>query len=149
MTQLLNDTLDLIAPDRRSRSRIALLLAPVLVLAAACGGVLAARAARPDPREITLVARDMAFYLPGDPTPNPRLSVARGEPVRLLLRNGERGMPHDVAVPDGEGGWKASGEVRGLGETAELSFEAPETAGSYEYLCTLHARMMRGVLEVR
>jgi hypothetical protein len=149
MTQLLTTTLDAIAPDRRSRSRAALLVTPVLALAVACGGVLAARAARPEPREITLVARNMAFYLPGDPTPNPRLVVERGEPVRLLLRNGERGMPHDVAVPDGDGGWDASREVRGKDETAELRFEAPETAGGYEYICTLHARMMRGVLEVR
>jgi len=149
MTQLLTATLDAIAPDRRSRSRVALLLAPVLALLVACGGVLAARAAWPDPREITLVARDMAFYLPGDPTPNPRLVVERGEPVRLLLRNAERGMPHDVAVPDGDGGWDASRKVRGRDETAELTFEAPQMAGGYEYICTLHSRMMRGVLEVR
>jgi len=163
MTQLLTSTLDAIAPGRlrligarreslrASRSRrVALLLVPVLALLVACGGVLAAaRAARPDPREITLVARGMAFYLPGDSTPNPRLVVERGEAVRLLLRNADRGMPHDVAVPDGDGGWEASGEVRGMDETAELSFRAPEAAGGYEYICTLHSRMMRGVLEVR
>ena len=41
---------------------------------------LAVRAAvRPEPRELTLIARGMAFYLPGDPTPNPRLIAGRGE----------------------------------------------------------------------
>jgi FtsP/CotA-like multicopper oxidase with cupredoxin domain len=148
MTQLLA-TLDSFAPGRASRPRT--LLVPLLALLLLGGGVALAlqTAARPQPRELTLVARGMAFYLPGDSTPNPRLVVESGEPVRLVLRNGDRGMAHDVAVPAGDGERARSREVRGAGETAELSFRAPETAGTYEYVCTLHSRMMRGVLEVR
>jgi hypothetical protein len=123
----------------------------ILLLVALCGAVaLAVRAAGgPEPREVTLLARGMAFYLPGDPTPNPRLTVERGEELRFVLRNEDRGMPHDLEVPQDGGERKATREVRGLGDTDSLTFRAPETPGDYEYVCTLHARMMRGVLEVR
>jgi hypothetical protein len=139
------------AQSARKRSRRgALLLAPLLALLVACGGVLAVRAvAQPEPRTVTLLARGMSFYLPGDATPNPRLVVDRGEPLRLVLRNEDRGIPHDLAVRAGDGERKATGVVRGAGETANLTFRAPEAAGEYAYLCTLHSRMMRGVLEVR
>jgi|SRR5918999_1299042 hypothetical protein len=123
----------------------------ILVLVALCGAIaLAVRATGgPEPREVTLLARGMTFYLPDDPTPNPRLIVGRGEEVRFLLRNEDRGMPHDLEVPEDGGERKATREVRGVGDTASLTFRAPEAPGEYEYLCTLHARMMRGVLEVR
>jgi plastocyanin len=91
----------------------------------------------------------MAFYLPGDATPNPRLVAERGEELRFVLRNEDRGMPHDLEVPEAGGDRKATRAVRGVGDTASLAFRAPETAGNYEYVCTLHSRMMRGVLEVR
>jgi Cupredoxin-like domain len=147
MTQLLA-TLDSYAPGRPLRWRA--LLVPLLALAIAGGGVaLAVGATRPEPREVTLVARGMAFYLPDDPTPNPRLVVASGEPLRLLLRNDDRGMPHDLAVPDDDGDWIRTREVRGAGETAALTFEAPDTPGTYEYVCLLHSRMMRGILLVQ
>jgi len=112
--------------------------------------VLAVQAAtRPEPRTVTLLARDMAFYLPGDPTPNPRLAVGRGERVHFVLRNADGGIPHDLAVPRGDGGREQTAVVRGAGETVDLAFRAHEAAGEYEYLCTLHSRMMHGVLEVR
>ena len=123
----------------------------ILVLVALCGAIaLAVRATGgPEPRQVTLVARGMAFYLPGDATPNPRLVVGRGEEVRFVLRNEDRGMPHDLEVPEAGGDRKGTREVRGVGDTASLAFRAPETPGDYEYVCTLHSRMMRGVMEVR
>ena len=151
MTQLLA-TIDALTPGRSSRP-----LLPLLALLLVGGGIaLAVQAAtRPEPRTVTLLAQGMSFYLPGDATPNPRLVVERGEEVRLVLRNQDRGISHDLAVPDGDGGrgepgeLKVTREVRGLGESADLTFRAPEVKGEYEYLCTLHSRMMRGVLEVR
>ena len=129
------------------------LVSILLTLAVAVGVVLTVQAAvRPQPRTVrtvTLLARDMAFYLPGDPAPNPRLIVARGEEVRFVLRNEDRGIPHDLALPDGDGEWKSTRQVRGAGETADLAFQVPKLRGEYEYVCTLHSRMMRGVLEVR
>ena|SRR6185295_19618865 len=131
-------------------SRPRALLLPLLVLSV-CGAIaFALRAAGgPEPRQVTLLARGMAFYLPGDPTPNPRLAAGRGEELRFVLRNEDRGIPHDLEVPEDGGDRKATREVRGVGDTASLSFRAPEAPGDYEYVCTLHARMMRGVLEVR
>ena len=126
-------------------------LLATLALLVACGGValVVQAAVRPQPRTVTLLARGMAFYLPGDPTPNPRLVVDRGEEVRLVLRNEDRGIPHDLALPAGDGEWKSTRQVRGAGETAGLTFQAPRLRGEHEYVCTLHSRMMRGVLEVR
>jgi Copper binding proteins, plastocyanin/azurin family len=149
MTQLLA-TLDAFAPGRSFRPRA--LLLPLLALLLVGGGIAFAMqtAVRPEPRTVTLLAQGMSFYLPGDPTPNPRLVAESGEEIRLVLRNQDRGIPHDLSVPDGDGGeQKATREVRGLGESADLTFRAPEVPGEYEYLCTLHSRMMRGVLEVR
>ncbi len=149
MTQLLA-TLDAFAPGRISQPRKLFLplLALLLVGSGIAIGVQAA--GHPEPRTVTLLAQGMSFYLPGDPTPNPRLVVESGEKIRLVLRNQDRGIPHDVAVPDGEqGNQKISREVRGLGESADLTFRAPEAKGEYEYVCTLHSQMMRGVLEVR
>jgi len=137
-----------LVPSRPSLSKA--LLVAFLALVAAGGVVLAVQAAvRSEPRTVTLLARDMAFYLPGDPNPNPRLLVARGEEVRFVLRNGDAGIAHDLALPTGDGERKGTRQVRGAGESASLRFHAPQVAGDYEYLCTLHSRMMRGVLEVR
>lgn len=148
MTQLLA-TFDALTSGRSTRPRG--VLVPLLALLLAGGAIaFAVRAAGyPEPREVTLLARGMAFYLPGDPTPNPRLAAAGGEEIRLVLRNLEAGIPHNVSVPDADGGRETTREVRGAGDTADLTFRAPEAPGEYEYVCTLHSRMMRGVLEVR
>ena len=111
---------------------------------------LAVRAAvRPEARELTLVARGMAFYLPGDPTPNPRLIAGRGETLRITLRNEDRGMAHDLAIPSRSGARKSTPVLRDADESADLTLRVPEEAGEYAYLCSFHSGMMRGVLEVR
>jgi hypothetical protein len=111
---------------------------------------LAVRAAvRPEARELTLIARGMAFYLPGDPTPNPRLIAGRGETLRITLRNEDRGMAHDLAVASRSGARESTPVLREAGESADLTLRAPDQPGEYDYLCNLHSRMMRGVLEVR
>jgi hypothetical protein len=139
-------------PGRAARPRA--LLVPLVALLIVCGGValVVQAAVGPEPREVTLLARGMSFYLPDDPTPNPRLVVETGEEIRLVLRNEDAGIPHDVSVPfgnDGQGSRRATRELRGAGDTADLTFRAPDAPGEYEYVCTLHSRMMRGVLEVR
>jgi plastocyanin len=129
--------------------RVSLIATAGLLAGLLGGGIAMSRATAPAPpaagREIVLVARDMAYYLPGDPRPNPTLEVARGETVRVVLRNQDPGMEHDFAVP---ALGAASAPIDGRGSTA-LTLRAPAARGEHEYLCTLHAVVMRGVLSVR
>ena len=122
---------------------------PAKAIAAMAGlmlvvALLPARSSTPT-REVTLVAKGMAFYLEGDPgTPNPTLEVKAGERLRVVLRNQDRGMTHDFAVPAAAAamraiGWNVSGEV---------IFDVPDTPGVYEYVCRPHALMMRGTIRV-
>jgi plastocyanin len=96
-------------------------------------------------REITLVARDMAFYLETDSnTPNPVIEVRAGERVRITLRNDDRGFLHDFALPV----TRAATETIGWHEQSETIFDAPTEPGSYEYVCRPHSLMMKGTLRV-
>jgi heme/copper-type cytochrome/quinol oxidase subunit 2 len=123
------------------------LLSSLLALAIAGGLALSARTNdRHEPREITLTARGMAFYLAGDPTPNPTLVVRRGEAVRLTLVNQDLGMTHDFAVESLDVATRA---LRQVGTTTSLVFEAPGRPGRSEYVCTFHVQMMKGVLLVQ
>jgi plastocyanin len=96
-------------------------------------------------REITLVVREMAFYLENDPTtPNPTLAVSAGERVRIVLQNQDRGLTHDFAVPS----LAAALDPIRWGESSEVVFDVPTTPGTYEYMCRPHQLMMRGTIRV-
>ena len=96
-------------------------------------------------REITLVTRGMAFYADGDFThPNPVIAVKAGEHVRVVLRNEERGMRHDFAVPAAG----AATRLLNWNQQDDVTFTAPDAAGRYEYFCRPHALMMRGTIVV-
>lgn len=123
-------------------------IAAVAALAVLLGGLAAlavVRNATPD-REITLVAKDMRFYLRGSDVPNPTLRLRAGETVLLVLVNEERGMLHDVAVPDLRFALEAI--QGGDGARASGLLEAPSRPGRHEYVCTLHALTMKGTVEV-
>jgi plastocyanin len=121
----------------------------VLIAAAAFGSaallpiVAASRPAAgdPRPREIRIVAREMAFFVEGGADPNPTLRVKAGERVRLVLRNEDAGMTHDLAI----GAWKvATPTLTAKGQEAAVEFRVPESRGTTPYQCTPHAQMMRG-----
>jgi plastocyanin len=115
-------------------------LAAVMVLA----GLLPAMSSTPS-REIRLVVREMAFYVEGDfDTPNPPLELKAGERVRIVVRNDERGMSHDFAVPAVD---VATDPIQ-WNERDQVSFEAPAAPGVYEYVCRPHLLMMKGVIRV-
>lgn len=96
-------------------------------------------------REITLVAKGMAFYLESDLTnPNPTLEVKAGERVRVVLRNQDRGMTHDFAVPAVD----AVTKDINWNEAGDVVFDVPDTPGTYEYVCRPHFLMMRGIIRV-
>jgi plastocyanin len=100
---------------------------------------------RPADREITLVARGMRFYLESDPaTPNPTITVRAGETVRVVFRNEDRGMTHDVGVP----ALHAVSDLIDWNETDDLVLDIPTTPGTYEYVCTPHRLMMNGLIKV-
>ena len=108
-------------------------------------GTLIPVLSRSEPREIRLVARDMAFYLEDDPrTPNPTITVAPGEAVRIVLRNADQGLQHDFAMPVS----KASTKALRFGDQDTVVITAPTAAGTYEYVCQPHRPMMRGEIQV-
>ena len=125
---------------RQLSGRLVAALATVMVLVA----LLPAVSATPE-REIALVVKGMAFYLKDDPlTPNPTITVRVGERVRVVLRNEDRGMTHDFAVP-------------GLGvvltpitwnEAGDVVLEVPSQPGMYRYVCRPHSSMMNGAIRV-
>ena len=123
-------------------------IALLLIATGAITWVVAARAsARADETtEVVLVARNMSFYRAGDAQPNPTLSFAPGERVRIVLRNDDPGMEHDFAASSLR---VASGLLRKSGESTAIDFRAPEAAGQHEYICTTHPALMRGLIEIR
>ena len=101
---------------------------------------------RAEEREIVLHARGMAFYLPASVEPNPTLRVAAGERVRVTVVNDDPGVKHDLAVA--ALGLTVAPLATTAGSRGSAVLEAPEVPGRYPYVCTFHAQMMRGTLEV-
>ena len=96
-------------------------------------------------REVTLVVKGMAFYLDSDPnTPNPTLKVKAGERLRVVVRNQDRGMTHDFAVP----AVAVAMNALDWNESGAVSLVVPDARGTYEYVCRPHALMMRGTILV-
>lgn len=116
-----------------------------VVLGAGLIALLPLLAGAPDAsRTIVLVARDMAFHTTGDPAANPVVRVKRGERVRIELRNEESGITHDFRVPALAFAIPA---IHGAGSAGRV-LQAPDGPGSYEYVCTPHERMMKGLFLV-
>ena len=87
---------------------------------------------------VVVVAKDMKFN-----QTNPTIFIRPGTKIRMVLRNEDPGMRHDLVL-----------EALGLetpiikaGESAVLEFEV-EDEGRFEYLCSLHPVMMKGILMV-
>ena len=120
--------------------RIVVAMAGVMLLS-----VLLPALSGPRPREVTLVVKGMAFYLEGDPdTPNPTIEVKAGERVRLVVRNEDRGMTHDFAVP----AISAAMNAIEWNESGDVLLKVPDRRGTYEYVCRPHRLMMRGTILV-
>jgi plastocyanin len=116
------------------------------VLVAVVGALASSAVERPEDREIVLVARGMAFYRLGDPTTaNPSIRLNAGERVRIVVRNEDRGITHDFAVP----GLDAAVDRIDWNEEEDVTFDVPETPGRYQYVCRPHMLMMRGEIIVQ
>lgn len=94
-------------------------------------------------KEFRLVAKEMAFYLEGNPQPNPTLTVYDQERIRLRLINRDKGMDHDLVILKLG---LSTGKVS-YGEETVLDFQ-PKKQESLDYLCSFHATMMRGKMVV-
>ena len=91
------------------------------------------------------MARGLAFFTSDNPAQrNPVLRVRRGERLRVTLRNEDRGIPHDFAVPAAG----AATRLLNWNEEDDVVFDAPEEPGAYEYYCNPHRLMMQGTLQV-
>jgi hypothetical protein len=132
-----------VRPVRRTWRFIASLAAVLLV------GLVALPSLVADPatpaREIVLTARNMAFYLDGNPTPNPTLTLKAGEQVTIVLRSADTGITHDFAVKS----WDVGTALLAGQGAVSVSFRVPDSRGTpQEYVCSAHAIMMRGRIEV-
>jgi plastocyanin len=97
------------------------------------------------PRDVVLVTRDMAFYLEGDRiNANPVIEAKAGERLRIVLRNEDRGIAHDFALP----ALDVDIDLLKWNERGEVTLTMPNEPGRYEYVCRPHLLMMKGALTV-
>jgi plastocyanin len=115
----------------------------VVTIAALLTGVFVASPDATSPRrpvrEVSLEARGAAFN--GD---NPTIEAKVGEKLRIVVRNTDPGVRHEIALPAlGTGTHEvASGE--------EIVVEVPvDRPGTYQYVCPRHAAKMKGTIVVR
>lgn len=86
----------------------------------------------------------MAYHVEGEPAPNPTVRVRAGERVRVVLRNEDPGMTHDVGIAM----WRTRTAGVEAGGEARVEFTAPDGPGEAEYACTPHGQVMRGRIVV-
>jgi plastocyanin len=119
----------------------------VVVAVVAIGAVMLPRivSSREAVHDVTLVVRNMTYYVDGESTPNPQLRFAAGEQVRLTLRNEDRGMSHDFSIKT----WGVATKVLdGKGEDT-VTFRVPRGSNaSTAYTCTPHTAMMNGAIVI-
>ena len=95
-------------------------------------------------RQINLVTKDMAFYLEGDPAPNPTIRLTAGEQVRFNILNLDYGLAHNLAID----GWSVETAYLNADELAVVHVRVQEQLGSQAYVCSPHREMMHGFIEV-
>jgi len=117
----------------------------VAVMALTAAAIMLPRivSSREDVREVTLVVRNMTYYLDGEDVPNPALRFTAGERVRVTLRNEDRGMSHDFTIKD----WGVATRVlEGKGQDT-VTFRVPSRPATQPaYTCTPHTAMMSGTI---
>lgn len=117
---------------------VVVLTVGALGISVARGGDSTGGAAGDPVRTIVLTAKDMKFN-----ATNPTINLEPGEWIRLVIRNEDPGMKHDLTIP--ELGLRSA--VIETGETTVLSFRVPKNA-FLTYLCSFHPVSMKGVFSV-
>jgi len=111
---------------------------------AICGVVLAGGSSPHDVREIRLVARDMTYFDAATREANPTLRLKRGERIRLVLTNDDRGYTHNLVSP----ALGVSLPLLEAGKTQAIEVTVPDVAGPSTYSCAPHGQMMRGNIAI-
>ena len=94
-------------------------------------------------REIVIVAKQMAFF-DSDGVRNPTIQVKPGERIMISFINEDPGFSHDLAIP----AWSVTTPlIAGVGNTS-IQFDAPTRPQKTRYICSTHALMMVGEIEV-
>jgi len=107
----------------------------VLLPTGACSG----RVSTPAPVTLTLRAENIRFD-------RAELDAPAGVPIEIVLDNRDNGIAHDIQVKTGATPAPATPRTDG---PSTQRLELPGlSAGTYAYLCTLHAQMT-GKLNVR
>jgi plastocyanin len=120
------------------------ILLTTMVMIGAAAMLLPLLAESREPREVVIVARQMTFYAAGSDVPNPTLYMEPGERLRVTFVNDDAGVSHDFAIKT----WSTGTSIlRGKGRTS-IVIQAPERAGTAEYVCSLHGSMMSGRIHV-
>lgn len=116
------------------------------VLAAAAVMLPRIVSSREDIRDVTVVVRNMTYYVDGNDVPNPALRFTAGEQVRLTLRNEDSGMSHDFNIK----AWTVSTKVLDGKGKDSVVFRVPSRAAAVAttYTCTPHSAMMSGTVVV-
>ena len=128
-------------------ARLKRLLPQVAVIAVLGALALTLGVALGDPAlEITVRAREMAFYVDGQTTPNPTLTLPPARRVRLTFVNEDIGVDHDLVLA---GLGVISSVLPGDGSSQVLRFKTPDRSVDGAYKCSLHLRMMSAALRVR
>lgn len=128
-----------------ARFRPLLAQVSLLVVIGALALAIGAASGEP-PLDLTLRARDMAFYLDGDDMPNPALVLPPDRRIRLTFVNQDRGIEHDLTLPELD---RRTRVLPGNGSRQTLTFRTPEDPARSTYNCSLHLAMMRGAIEIR
>ncbi len=128
-----------------SRLRPLLPQVVILVLFGALALAIGAASGEP-PLELTIRAQEMAFYVDGVTEPNPPLVLPANRRVRLTFVNQDRGVEHDLALPELD---RKTRLLPGDGSRQTITFRTPTEPTNGLYNCSLHRLMMQGAVEIR
>jgi len=119
---------------------------PLVITGVLLGSVAISLGANSPELELTVTARDMAFYLDDDPQPNPPLVLAGDRRVRITFVNEDLGVLHDLTLIGLD---LATDVLPGDGSRQTLTFRTPKRPLTASYTCSQHLAMMTAALEVR
>ena len=97
-----------------------------------------------EPREVVIVARQMSFYVGDGATANPTIQMTPGERIRITLIGADPGFDHDFVVT----AWGVKTPVLHGKGRASIVVQAPDKPEKATYVCSIHASMMNGTIEV-